>query len=406
MKRLNIYWSAFLSVLISSYALAQHPTCDGTRYLNEVYTPDTTLAIQFGNGTTVGGANQDLYLDFFEPQGDVAANRPLIILAFGGSFIGGAREDMHSMCAYYAARGYAAASIDYRLYDIFGIPDSVTMTDVVIKAVSDMKAAVRFFREDAATANVYKVDSNLIFAGGISAGGIVADHVGLLQETNTIQPYIQTILDNNGGWTGNSSTNTQYGDEVAGVLNYSGALKSASYIDANDPPLFSVHDDQDETVPYGTGDAVIFSFPIIELQGSGDMATQANSVGLQNELITITNSTGHVSYFQTQAGTDSILTRSLEFLYPIVCNEPVGIAEQDVAVNIYPNPVSNDLTLAFDYIFHGRVVIVDSYGKRLNVQQFNGTFLKMDVSSLSNGFYWLEFIDENGAVYTKEFVKL
>lgn len=36
------------------------------------------------------------------------------------------------------------------------------MTDVVIKAVGDMKAAVRFLRQDAATVNNYRIDTNLL----------------------------------------------------------------------------------------------------------------------------------------------------------------------------------------------------------------------------------------------------
>ena len=62
------------------------------------------------------------------------------------------------MCEYFARRGYVAASIDYRLYDgvLFPTPDSLVMADEMLKAVSDMKAAVRFFREDADQSNIYK----------------------------------------------------------------------------------------------------------------------------------------------------------------------------------------------------------------------------------------------------------
>jgi acetyl esterase/lipase len=210
----------FMFTAIAAFSFAQHSTCDGSRYINNQYIPDTTIGIVYGNSTTAGGSNNDLLLDFFEPTGDVAVNRPLLIFAFGGSFIGGSRDAMHGLCAYYSAKGYACAAIDYRLYDgpLFPLPDSVVMTDEVIKAVFDMKAAIRFFREDADQANLYKIDTNLIFVGGISAGGIVANHAGMLQETDVVQPYIQTIIDDNGGWTGNSSTNTQYGDGVAGSI--------------------------------------------------------------------------------------------------------------------------------------------------------------------------------------------
>jgi hypothetical protein len=367
----------------------------------------------FGNSTTQGGVNADLELDFFEPSGDVAANRPLIILAFGGSFISGQREDMHGYCDYYASKGYATATIDYRLYDgpLFPIPDSVVMTDEVIKAVSDMKAAIRFFREDAATANQFKIDTNLIFVGGISAGSIVGLHAGMLQETDVIQPYIDSILTANGGWDGNSSTNVQYGDEVAGMLNYSGALKWASYVDANDSPVFSVHDDQDETVPYADGEATIFGFPIISLQGSSLINVKAQLEGVQSELITIPNSNGHVSYFGTAAGTDSILTSSLEFLYPLICNQPapVSIVESEmIEMTIYPNPTNNMVNIELETSEVNLINIIDLAGRVLLTQKSTGALSSVDMNDFAPGNYLVEIksIDGNKLLSRKQLIKL
>jgi acetyl esterase/lipase len=384
---------------IAAFSFAQHSTCDGSRYINNDYVPNMTTGIVFGNSTTVGGVNADLELDFFEPTGDLAVNRPLIIFAFGGSFIAGEKEDMHSLCTYFSAKGFACATIDYRLYDgpFFPFPDSTTMTDVVIKAVFDMKAAIRFFRDDADNANTYKIDTNLIFVGGISAGGIVADHAGLLQSTNPVQPYIQTIIDDNGGWTGNSSTNTQYGDGVAGIINYSGALKWASYIDANDPPIFSVHDDQDEVVPYGSGSASVGGIPIIDMQGSGEMHTKAQLEGVNSELITIPNSTGHVSYFETQAGTDSVLFRTLEFLYPLICNSELAIEEQDEVSEyaVYPNPVLNQLQIEVAEFDQFEVRILDNTGRLVLNENISGSNTSIDVANLVPGIYFIELSSQD-----------
>jgi predicted esterase len=389
-----------LSLLIftSLNTFAQNSSCDGSRYYYDQFSVDTTLGVTFGNSTSIGGTNADLLLDFFEPSGDVAPERPLIIFAFGGSFVGGTRDEMHPLCQYFAERGYVCASIDYRLYDgpLFPLPDSVTMAEEVIMAVSDMKAAVRYFREDADNANMYKVDTNQIFVGGISAGGIVASHVGMMDPTDNIAPYIQTLISNNGGFSGNSSTNTQYGDQVAGVLNYSGALKFAHYIDASDPALFSVHDDQDGVVPYNGGDASIFGFPIIYMEGSGKMHPQAQTVGIVNELITIPSSTGHVSYFGTAAGTDSILERSRDFLFPIVCPQFVGdeeLAMEDV--DLFPNPASEYIQI--EGVNEGdEIFILDTKGNI--VIRTENTLI--DVSALSEGVYMLKV---DGQV--KRFVK-
>ena len=391
-----------LSLAIAGASYGQHPTCNGTRYVTPSYTSQQTLGITFGNSTSYGGTNADLLLDFFEPSGDAAAARPLIILAFGGSFIGGARADMHDLCNYYTAHGYTCASIDYRLYDgpLFPPPDSITMTDEVLKAVSDMKAAIRFFREDAATTNTYKVDTNLIFVGGISAGAIVASHAGMLDSTDVIEPYIDPLISANGGWTGNSSANTQYGDNVSGVINFSGALRDAGYIDANDPPLFSVHDDGDDVVPYAAGFATIFSFPIISLEGSSLMDQEAQSKGVTTELITIANSTGHVSYFGNQVSTDTILTRSLNFLYPLICGSFASTLEQSASVDfsMYPNPANSSVTVQLENSSEFEITLYDVSGRlitTIEAQYGKGT---LNVSDLMPGAYFVQ-------VSTKELVQ-
>lgn len=387
----------FLATAWNSFA--QHPTCNGSRYINPTYTVDATLGITFGNSTSYSGTNADLLLDFFEPSGDVAVNRPLIILAFGGSFIGGARTDMHDFCNYYAAHGYTCAAIDYRLYDgpLFPLPDSVTMTDEVLKAVSDMKAAVRFFREDAATTNTYKVDTNLIFVGGISAGAIVASHVGMLDSTDVIEAYIDPLISANGGWTGNSSTNTQYGDGVSGILNYSGALRKASYIDANDPPLFSVHDDGDDVVPYANGQATIFTIPIISLEGSSLMHQEAQSDGVNSELITIANSSGHVSYFGNQVSTDTILTRSLNFLYPIVCGSFASITEQTAAIDfkMYPNPSNSSVTIYIENPAEFGIQLYDVAGRVITSTETTAGKSTIFVDGLTPGAYFVQLSNES-----------
>lgn len=397
-----------LMVSVTSMSFGQHATCDGTRYAYETYTVQDSLDILYGNATTFGGTNQDLYLDFFEPQGDQAAARPLIILAFGGSFIQGTRQDMHWMCEYFSSLGYATASIDYRLYDgpFFPIPDSVDMTTEVLMAVSDMKAAVRHFKEDAATANNYRIDSNYIFVGGISSGGIVASHVALLDSTDTVEPYITPLIAANGGWTGNSANNTQYTDNVRGLLNYSGALRKASYIDANDPPFFAAHDDNDNVVPYAFGWASIFSQPIITLEGSYLMDAQAQTVGVNSQLVTIPNSNGHVSYFGTSAGVDSILAMSTTFLFDIVCPQFSGLNEtaQEASISVYPNPVEGILLVETQDAADA-VMLTDFNGRIIHEYTLHNQSLEIDMTSLSSGVYFVHVNGPNGTE-VREVVKL
>lgn len=408
MKLLPLLSFALLTV---SSAWSQVATCDGSRYATIGFTPTAPITVQYGNNTTIGGNNQDLFLDFYEPSRDLATERPLIIVAFGGSFISGAREDMDWMCEYYASLGYATATIDYRLYDgpIIPLPDSVAMTEEVLMAVSDFKAAIRFFKEDAANANTYRIDTNYIFVGGISAGGIAAAHTALLDPTDALEPYIQPLLNNNGGWTGNSSTNTQHTDDVRGVLNFSGALRKASYIDVNDPAIFSVHDDGDGTVPYASGAASIFGFPIITMEGSFLMDSQAQNVGASSELITIQNSNGHVSYFQGSASeTEAILSQSKDFLYDIVCPQFVGLAENNISsVELYPNPTQSQLTVAWNGENEvSSIEVRNAMGQQIQlVLPTAGTETTIDMTDFAAGMYFVRIATTHG-IQTKSVQKL
>ncbi len=388
-----------LGISISYTATAQQMGCDGSRYFDSTFSVDTTMNVIFGNSTTIGGTNADLKMEIFEPMNDTLAQRPVVIVAFGGSFINGDRTDMYQLCDYYARRGYIAATIDYRLYDgsFFPTPDSAMMTDEVMKAVSDMKAAVRFFREDAATNNTYKVDTNFIFVGGVSSGSITASHLAYLDSTDVIEPYVQTILQNNGGWTGNSSTNTQYSSEVSGVLNFSGALRDADYIDANDVPLFSVHDDGDNVVPYRRGSASVASIPIITIEGSGLMHPRALAVGLSSSIIVIPNSSAHVSYFSGSGAVtwrDSISIASLNFMQNIICpliSTTTTIATQTTTATVYPNPSNSDVTLSLSNVpMTYSLRIFDQMG-RIVYQKTSLTEQQLQISkdNFSAGIYHL-----------------
>lgn len=339
--------TGILVLLGTGFLAAQdYESCDGERYRQNVFDAVTvTTAVQFGSNSTIGGNEQDLFMDVYEPEGDDAEVRPTIVMAFGGAFVAGEREDLDGLCRSLARKGYVAATIDYRLFDL-GIPvDSNQMHDVVVKAIGDMKAAIRFLRQDAATSNEFRVDTNLIFAGGISAGAITAAHVAHLQESDEIPNYLQNIIANNGGIEGNSSNNYQYSSAVAGLVNYSGALKDARFIDANDPPQFSVHDEGDGVVVYDNG--LVFAGPIVlvYLEGSFSMDQQAEAVGVESRLITYPGN-GHVSYFTNNADQyeAEVEAATATFLADQICGEisSTTIFSNRLAVRAYPNPLPRD----------------------------------------------------------------
>ena len=96
-------------------------------------------------------------MDIYTPAGDSCSNRPLLIFAHGGTFIFGSKSNptMVDLCESFAKKGYVTASINYRLAgDIVGFiqqftfyTDTESAYEVVLNAVMDGKAAIRYFRK-------------------------------------------------------------------------------------------------------------------------------------------------------------------------------------------------------------------------------------------------------------------
>ena len=63
---------------------AQISTCDGNRFIDSVFVEvKGPTTVKYGSNETIGGVQQDLFMDVFETLNDVETTRPLIILAFG-----------------------------------------------------------------------------------------------------------------------------------------------------------------------------------------------------------------------------------------------------------------------------------------------------------------------------------
>ncbi|WP_082591462.1 family 43 glycosylhydrolase [Duganella sp. Root198D2] len=107
----------------------------------------------------------DLYLPGPNGGGDERPS-PLVVLVHGGGWRSGTRENMAPLAARLAARGFAAATVDYRLSGEAQYP----------AAIDDVKQAVRWLR---LAAPQYGLDDKRIAAAGGSAGGQIAALVGM-----------------------------------------------------------------------------------------------------------------------------------------------------------------------------------------------------------------------------------
>ncbi len=362
-----MYRFATLLVLLALLPItlfAQSSLCDGSRFfyeMGEVDDLEITTDVVYGGNTRGNGDFQDLAMDIYEPPADMATNRPLIILAHGGSFIGGTRTqfEITQFCESMAQRGYVTATISYRLQPLLLFNSADSAIASVARAMHDMKAAVRFFKKDVAeNGNTYGVDTNYIFVGGSSAGAVAALHLGYVDDKAEFNEYTDLtdpdLFDRLGGLEGNSG-NPGYSSQVQGVINLCGALGMKGWIDNPDVPTISMHGTEDNTVPYGDGAFELPPFISVPLAGSGVLDSVADANGVDHELWTWFGQ-GHVPYVNSstpEVYADSVTRFLSVHMYDWVCDEPApepfittSVSEQ-LADNLqlYPNPASDVLNI-------------------------------------------------------------
>lgn len=202
-------------------------------------------------------------LDLYLPEtsaGAVSAN-PVVVWIHGGAWMSGDKNHPEAV-SLLTKRGYAVASINYRLTNRFTHPAQV----------NDCKAAIRFLR---ANATKYGLDPQRIGAWGMSAGGHLAALLGTSGDVkelegelgnNEFSSRVQAVVD----WCGptdlvsiaaqakpNSKINFRapgnpvhalMGNEAAPASYF--AASPVQYISKDDPPFFIIHAKDDDVVPF------------------------------------------------------------------------------------------------------------------------------------------------------------
>jgi acetyl esterase/lipase len=220
--------------------------------------------IALEDNITYGKAGDtELKLDLARPQGD--GPFPAIVFIHGGGWSGGSRQGYRGDTQEAAKRGYVAATISYRLMKYDEAKKETTTGDPIFPAqIHDVKAAIRWMR---ANAKKYKVDPDRIGVTGGSAGGHLSLLVGLTDPESGLE---------------GESGNPGYSSRVQAVVNVFGptdmafcyekssvawifrlflggtpsealerykAASPITYVSKDDPPVLTLHGDQDALVP-------------------------------------------------------------------------------------------------------------------------------------------------------------
>ena len=129
-------------------------------------------SVTYGTYMDSGGVVRELKLDLRIPTG-AAAPTPVVVWVHGGGWSGGTRA-MPSRVTELCSRGYAVASIDYRLSGTAKWPAQI----------QDCKGALRFLRSVAAT---YNLDPDRFGVWGSSAGGHLVAFLGTSGGQGTVR---------------------------------------------------------------------------------------------------------------------------------------------------------------------------------------------------------------------------
>jgi len=372
----------------------------GQRYLNPVFTSvDSIPNISYGNALNIKGFPQSLLLDFYQPLGDTLSNRPLIIYIHGGGFSDTTqtRKLLHikAFCDSFALRGYAVASIDYRL-------DSAATglsNRAIINAMHDAKASIRFFKANAFT---YRIDTAKVFIGGESAGGITALTASYINQTKEVFYPATPPLSLDNTIEGNSG-NPGYSSKVKSTLSLCAGTRHISGFPVFDTSAIQSPSDPSLLIVNGTND------PIIPTAAFLDLFIRATNVGLPNLFYPLYGAT-HCPWFyplpNSWAYLDTLVNYTSTFLYASLSTGIKKPIINNQILTFYPNPFSFSTTLETSILLkHATLIVYNLHGQ--NVKQINnisGQSISLYRDNLPIGIYFIRLIDENKKYYAGKIV--
>lgn len=211
---------------------------------------ETRKDLAYGVGAIRSGRDtRTLRLDAFLPVGMDGFRKAAIVFVHGGGFESGDKRAYRDECRYFARKGFATFSIEYRLRrDEPPLPpgEPVTIASYARPAFVDTKAALRWV---GAHAPEFGIDPDRIFLAGTSAGAIAALAAGVTGGA--------AFLGDLPGRPALAANTPGTPVAVRGIISFCGGLYGlADSIDSRDPPILLYHGTEDRVVPYAEALAV------------------------------------------------------------------------------------------------------------------------------------------------------
>ncbi len=250
MKRAGWLASLMVPLVLALSAFAQRPPAN---------VPEGTEVHR--NLEYVKGGHERQQLDLYVPK-QASGPLPVIVWVHGGAWLAGSK-DGGGPALPFVRRGYAVASINYRLSQHAKFPAQI----------EDCKAAIRWLRANAKT---YNLDPHHFAAWGASAGGHLVALLGTSGDVKDLEgsdgpldqsSRVQAVVD----WFGPSDV-TQIGGShdrpdspeakllggpVRDNLEKAARANPITYVSKDDPPFLIMHGDQDRVVPFSQSELLL-----------------------------------------------------------------------------------------------------------------------------------------------------
>jgi len=372
-----------------------------TRYLDPVFdSVEVTPNVVYGQAPAWTNFPIDLRMDVYEPKGDTAALRPLIVFAHGGSFVSGSRTDAYvvEICEQFARKGYVCAAISYRLgIDFLNFAElDKELRKASIRAIQDYRASMRFWHASAQSGNPYQIDTTRFVAAGYSAGSIAALHAQMFQDPATAPSEIQTDLTALGGLDGGSTQYMGQSSRATAVWDMAGALLDTLMLNRNDLSAIGFHGDADDVVPYASGFATYNGSPVVAMQGSSLVMPRLTRVGGSAEFHGFPGA-GH-DLLSDMSMADTIMNRTTRFLYrEVIANPALSLVDNKgvPSPRLYPNPARSAVWIELEA--EATVHWIDLQGRCLWKGVLPQGQHRLDVSKATPGLYLLVFSTDAGS---------
>ena len=232
-------------------------------------------------GEDINGIYQDLKMDIYTPC-NTQTERPTILICDGGGFNTNNKcnKDVQYLAKQLVSRGYVVATFSYRSYvgtqkqiemcsintgysqqsctnnygsvnmsssNCMRFRDYVTTLtlpeatkawqEMNYKNTQDGRAAIRYLKHKKLE---YKIDDELMFMSGISAGGALTLHTLYYNEADNPPPFLNQDFGDFDATADNAISNSVTA-EIQGGISLWGVMAEKTYMDIGEPPVEFIH---------------------------------------------------------------------------------------------------------------------------------------------------------------------